>query len=263
MRDCMDRRPAVNALTTDCEDKEMQTSITAIPNHTRLPDSDGRFVESFHELLQSILLTDSLWPVLEAARPDHQFTIGQRMGIYWRLAKPPEPLERGAVSPDWFLICGVPPALDGKPRRSYVLWNDYMKPFMILEFVSGDGSEERDRTPWKGKFWIYEKVLRPGYYGIYEIDRAQMEMYFVSESRLQRMEANGAGRFPIEEFGVELGIWHGKYRNLDLPWMRWWSSEGDLIPTGHERAEQERERAERLAAKLRSLGLDPDTMPES
>ena len=31
-----------------------------------------------------------------------------------------------------------------------------------------------------------------------------------------------------------------------------------IIPTGEERAEAERERAERLAAKLRAAGIDPD-----
>ena len=29
-------------------------------------------------------------------------------------------------------------------------------PTVVLEFVSSDGSEERDITPFKGKFWVYE-----------------------------------------------------------------------------------------------------------
>ncbi|MEH2340058.1 hypothetical protein [Nostoc sp.] len=47
--------------------------------------------------------------------------------------------------------------------------------------------------------------------------------------------------------------------------MRWCDAEGNVIPTGAERAEQEREaketalqRAERLAAQLRALGVEPE-----
>ena len=50
-----------------------------------------------------------------------------------------------------------------------------------------------------------------------------------------------------------------------MSWLRWWDRDGNLLLTGAERAEQEkqraeqeRQRAERLAAKLRELGVDPD-----
>ncbi|WP_026087708.1 Uma2 family endonuclease, partial [Chlorogloeopsis fritschii] len=78
------------------------------------------------------------------------------LGIYWRLTDPPE---KGAEAPDWFYVPNVPPLLDGQTRRSYVLWREYIAPLIVLEFVSGDGSEERDKTPWTGKFWIYEQVI--------------------------------------------------------------------------------------------------------
>jgi hypothetical protein len=41
-------------------------------------------------------------------------------------------------------------------------------------------------------------------------------------------------------------------------WLRWCDQEGNVIPTGAELAEAERARAERLAARLRALGIDPD-----
>jgi hypothetical protein len=62
-----------------------------------------------------------------------------------------------------------------------------------------------------------------------------------------------------------LGIWQGEYQNATLPWLRWWDREGNLLLTGYERAEQERQRAEqerqraeRLAAQLRALGVEPE-----
>jgi hypothetical protein len=55
-----------------------------LPDHTQLPESDGTFVKNFQEHPQSILLTTSIWPVLEQLHPDGQFCIGQDSGIYWQ-----------------------------------------------------------------------------------------------------------------------------------------------------------------------------------
>ena len=147
---------------------------TEFPDHTQLPDSDGTFVKNFQEHPQSILLTTSIRPILEQVHPDGQYCIGQDSGIYWRVAGPPEPPERGAEAPDWFYVPHVPPTLDGNLRRSYVMWRELMPPLIVLEFVSGDGSEERDRTPRQGKLWIYERIIRPAFYGIYEVKKAQI-----------------------------------------------------------------------------------------
>ncbi len=114
------------------------------PDHTQLPESDGTFVKNFQQHPQSILLTDSITPVLERLHPDGQYAIGQDCGIYWRETDPPE---KGAEAPDWFYVPGVPPRLDGQIRRSYVLWREFITPVIALEFASDDGSEERDQTP--------------------------------------------------------------------------------------------------------------------
>lgn len=237
---------------------------TGLPDHTQLPESDGAFVENFQELPQQMLLTDSLLPVLNCLRPDGQFAIGHDSGIYWRHTDPPL---RGALAPYWFLVLGVPALLDGQIRRSYVLWQEQVPPLVVLEFVSGDGSEERDRTPGEGKFWGYEQRIRPAYYGIYEVNPGRIEMYQAIRHQFPIMEPNANGRYPIAELGVELGIWKGFFATFDLPWMRWWDNQGNLLLTGREQAEQERARAEayrhrseRLAARLRALGIDPDAV---
>lgn len=80
----------------------------AFPDHTQLPESDGTFVKNFQEHPQSILLTDSIGPVLQQRHPDGQYAIGQDCGIYWRETDPPE---RGAEAPDWFYVPNVPPLL--------------------------------------------------------------------------------------------------------------------------------------------------------
>ena len=247
-----------------------------LPDHTQLPDSDGEISPNFQEPPQRTLLTDPIVPHLERLRPDGDFCVGRDNGIYWTLTDPPL---NGAVSPDWFVVLGVPRSLAGKPRRSYVLWYEHVPPCIILEFVSGDGRAERDSTPQKGKYWIYEQAIGAEYYGIYEVDLDRIEMYRLVNGRYERQTPNAEGRFPIAPLGLELGIWRGTYEGFDLPWMRWWYPDGTLLPTHEElallandraaaehrraeaekvRAEAENQRAERLAAQLRALGIDPD-----
>ncbi|MBW4699524.1 MAG: Uma2 family endonuclease [Aphanocapsa lilacina HA4352-LM1] len=273
-----------------------QPEFSLPPDHTQLPESDGTFVKNFQEHPQSILLTDALEPVLQTLHPDGQYCIGQDCGIYWRVPTPPEPPERGAEAPDWFYVPEVPPTLDNQVRRSYVLWQEHIPPLVVLEFASGDGSEERDRTPRRGKFWIYERVIRPAYYGIYEVRKASVEVYELVTGRYRRVRPDARGHFAIEPLGVELGIWAGRYLDMELPWLRWWDQAGNPLPTGQERAQGAEQRAEQaefearqertareqaevevhrertareqaelraalLEERLRRLGLDPGELP--
>lgn len=247
----------------------IQQQTLTLPDHTQLPESDGTFTKNFQEHPQSVLLSDSIEPILQQIHPDGQYCIGQDCGIYWRLT---EPLEKGAEAPDWFYVASVPPTLNGQMRRSYVLWQEYVAPLIVLEFVSGDGAAERDRTPITGKFWVYEQAIRVPYYGIYEVEKAAVEMYHLIENSYQPLATNDRGHYPIHQLGVELGIWQGRYYNIELPWLRWWDAEGNLLLAGAERANvesqranaesqranTESQRAERLAAQLRALGIEPE-----
>ena len=230
---------------------------TTLPDHTQLPELDGTFVENFQELPQSILLTESIEPILQQLHPDGQYAIGQDSGIYWRLTDPPE---RGAEAPDWFYVPNVPPTLDGQMRRSYVLWQEIVSPLIALEFVSGKGEEERDRTPYEGKFWVYEQAIHIPFYGIYEVIRASVEVYHLVEGRYSLLPANDRGHYPIPPLGVELGIWQGRYKNVELPWLRWWDREGNLLLTGEERADRAELENARLREQLRALGIEPETL---
>lgn len=240
-----------------------------LPTHKDLPAEDGTFVKNFQEHPQSILLTESIWPILEKLHPDGHFAVGQDSGIYWRITDPPL---RGAISPDWYYVPGVPPTLKGEMRRSYVMWEEIAPPLLIIEFVSETAGGERDRTPETGKFWIYEKGIRPAFYAIYEVKRGLVDVYHLVEDAFLPIAPNERKHFPIPQMGVELGIWRGEYKNVNLPWLRWWDSAGNLLPTPEERAaqetqradqavqraEQEAQRAAKLAAKLRELGINPD-----
>ncbi|HAN73005.1 MAG TPA: hypothetical protein DCQ51_07170 [Planktothrix sp. UBA8407] len=224
---------------------------TNLPDHTQLPDKDGNFVKNYQEPPQGDLLTDSITPILRKLHPDSNYCIGRDCGIYWRLPDPPESPEKGAEAPDWFYIANVPPKLDGQIRRSYVLWQETVIPLIAIEFVSGSGAEERDQTPVKGKFWVYERAIQIPVYGIYEVSKARVEVYQLVNGRYQKMIPNSRGHYPIEQLKVELGIWQGEYQNQQWPWLRWWDFEGKLLLTSQERAE-------RLAEQLRALGVEPE-----
>ncbi|NJO39580.1 MAG: Uma2 family endonuclease [Cyanobacteria bacterium CRU_2_1] len=241
---------------------DLSDYLKPFPDHTQLPEANGTFVKNFQEHPQSILLTDSITPILQQRHPDGYYCIGQDSGIYWRETDPPE---KGAEAPNWFYVPNVPPLLDGTVRRSYVLWREFIAPMIALEFASGDSSEERDKTPWTGKFWVYEQIIHPSFYGIYEVKKASVEVYQLIGGQYQLVPPNSRGHYPINPLGVELGIWQGAYQNLNLPWLRWWDAEGNLLLTGEEREkqvrqqlEQERQRNERLAAQLRAMGIEPD-----
>lgn len=64
----------------------------------------------------------------------------------------------------------------------------------------------------------------------------------------------------FEELGLALAVWQGEYQDAEGRWLRWQDNEGNWIPTASDRAEQERQRAERLAARLRELGIDPEAI---
>lgn len=224
------------------------------PDHTQLPEEDGTFVKNFQEHPQSILLTDSIGPILAQRHPDGNYAIGQDCGIYWRETTPPE---KGAEAPDWFYVPDVPPLLNGEIRRSYCLWREHMAPLIALEFASGDGTEELDKTPLSvstegettkpGKFWVYEQIIRIAYYGIYIIKSGKLEMYSFANGSYRKMAGNERGHYLIEPLGVELGVWQGSYQNQMQLWLRWWDQAGSLLLTGTERAEIEKARGDSFA----------------
>ena len=269
------------------------TTPITLPDHKQLPESDGTFVKNFQEHPQSIVLTSSIAPVLEKLHPDGRYCIGQDSGIYWRLMEPPE---KGAEAPDWFYVPNVSPFLDGEYRRSYVLWKEFVAPLIAIEFVSGNGSEERDATPPSetekaGKFWVYEQAIRIPFYVIFDAWRDDLDAYHLVDGRYVEMQPNERGHFAIAPMGVELGL---QLEN-GVSWLRWWDESGNLLLTGDERAvqaeaiaeqqkaiaeqqraiadlaslaqqqaeaiaDQERHQKEKLANYLRSIGVDPDAI---
>jgi hypothetical protein len=204
-----------------------------------------------------------------------------------------EPPEKGAEAPDWFYVPNVSPFLDGEYRRSYVLWKESVAPLIAIEFVSGNGNEERDATPPSadekaGKFWVYEQAIRIPFYAIFDAWKDILEVYHLVDGRYVKMEPNQRGHFTIAPMAVELGLQQEIQQREMTTWLRWWDEDGNLLLTGDERAiaekqarlnaeaianqqrvvadqerliaNQERQQKEKLEAYLRSLGINPDDL---
>src|SRR5207302_319863 len=68
--------------------------------------------------------------------------------------------------------------------------------------------------------------------------------------------------------GLGLKIWTGSFDDWEVEWLRWCDRKGKLLATGAEqraradneakRADNEAKRADRLAAKLKSHGINPN-----
>ena len=260
-----------------------------LPTHLDLPHTDDKPVENEYQPLQGMLLRSCLTPHIVELHPDGDYFIGMDCGIYF--SNTAAPLD-GCRAPDFYFVPNVPALLDDVMRRSYVMWVEKKPPLIVMEFVSRNGSDERDTTEFTGKFWIYERAIRAPYYVIWDWPKEKLDVYFLSKKGYEPMPANSNGRFPIEPMGIELGVWDGPYLHHTEPWLRAWDRTGKLLPTGEEsadaekgrareerkransertranvekqraegekqRADGEKQRAEKLAAKLRELGLDP------
>ncbi|NES07622.1 MAG: hypothetical protein F6K22_35475 [Okeania sp. SIO2F4] len=62
----------------------------------------------------------------------------------------------------------------------------------------------------------------------------------------------------MSQVGLGLIIWHGIFEGKEYDWLRWCDELGNILLTGDERAEQEKQRADRLAELLRERGINPD-----
>jgi hypothetical protein len=67
----------------------------------------------------------------------------------------------------------------------------------------------------------------------------------------------------LARVGLGLTLWEGEFEEPVMRlWMRWCNQQGQVILTGAERADTEQQRAERLAERLRAMGVNPDELDE-
>jgi Uma2 family endonuclease len=201
--------------------------------------------------------------------------------------------------PDWFAVLGVNRLYEQRDLRlSYVLWQEDISPFIVVELLSPGTEKEdlgqtlRDVNQPPTKWEVYQNILQVPYYVVFDRYTDQLKAFALKEGYYQTLSIE-SNRLWIPELELGLGLWYGTFQEIERLWLRWYDSVNHWLPTRSEvaeqerqraeqerqraeqerqraeqerqraeqerqRAEQERQRAERLTAQLRSLGLPVD-----
>lgn len=168
--------------------------------------------------------------------------------------------------PDWFGVVGVPKLYRGRDLRlSYVTWQERVNPFVVVELLSpgteaedlGERERDSDRPPTKWE--VYEQILRIPYYVVFSRYTNVLQAFHLVGARYEPINLT-EGRLAIPELELSLGLWQGDFKGIERTWLRWLTLAGELILISEEELEQTKIRAERLADRLRQLGIDPDAL---
>jgi Uma2 family endonuclease len=172
-------------------------------------------------------------------------------------------------APDWVYIPSVKPIPSGEIRRSYTPHLQGEIPAIVLEFISETEGSEYSINPHYpyGKWYFYEQILQVPVYGIFQPKTGELEIYRLNQGRYEQQKPNENNRYWIAEINLFLGVWQGKKAEVTAYWLRWWDKSGNLLLWGSERVaqteyqlEQERMLRQKLAEKLRELGVEPETL---
>jgi Uma2 family endonuclease len=211
--------------------------------------------DEFH-VYQPQLLRETFQP---AAYEHDRVFIGTDINLYY---DPGHPLWH--KRPDWFAVLGKPRGQRMEELRfSYVIWQEEITPYLVVELLS-PGTEDEDlghrlwdldKTP--AKWVVYEQILKIPYYVTYSRHTEELRAFGRVSSHYRPLNLENE-RLWLPEAGIGLGLWEGRFAGYAGRWLRCFDSAGHWLPTVAEQRDQARERAERLAERLRQLGLDPN-----
>ncbi|WRH66756.1 MAG: Uma2 family endonuclease [Planktothrix sp. GU0601_MAG3] len=216
-------------------------SITAEQLEALMPDGtqvESEYVEmesTLHYLQLALLVSclDWLW------KDRTDYFIGANLTIYFSRQ---QLRNRDFRGPDFFLVKNT----SKLPRKSWVVWEEEGKyPDLIIELLS-NSTAETDKTTKKN---LYQDQFRTQEYFWFSPDDLELTGFKLVGQEYQEIIPNAAGLLESQVLGLFLGIYQEK--------LRYFTLEGDLIPTPEEAALQAQNRAERLAEQLRSFGIEP------
>jgi Uma2 family endonuclease len=222
--------------------------------------SDEPPLESDLHLQQIILLLtclDGLWQT----RTDYYASAN--LTIYYN----EEQLKkRDFCGPDFFVVLET----EKRPRKSWVVWGEGGKyPNVIIEILS-DSTANIDRTRKKD---LYQNTFRTPNYFWFDPNTLEFAGFSLVHGQYESIIPDERGYLWSRELGLYLGVYEQK--------LRYFTPDGELVPTPQESALQERlareeaqqrseiaenqltlawERNDRLAQKLRDLGINPDEL---
>lgn len=241
-----------------------------LPTQDELQYSDGEPMENDFHVLQMFLLIETL----EMAWAGRDCFAGGNMFLHFRVDDALRGVRNRFRGPDVLVAVGVPNRSQ-RPRKSWVVWEEGKPPDVVIEVLSASTAAEDLGE----KKRVYQDEVRVPEYYCFDPESLEIFGFRLADRRYEPIAPDAAGRYPSRGLGLMLGVWEGEYYRWPSHWLRWFTTEGELLPTGAEdarattmrlraeagrarKAEAERERAEaereRLAARLRALGVDPD-----
>ncbi|HBE19832.1 MAG TPA: hypothetical protein DEG17_20445 [Cyanobacteria bacterium UBA11149] len=222
--------------------------------------SDEPPLESELHLRQIILFLSSLqwlW------RDRNDFYAMANLTIYY---SPRQLQSQDFRGPDFFVVLDT----ERKTRKSWAVWEEDGKyPNVIVELLS----PETASTDKNDKKKIYQNTFRTPDYFWFDPYTLEFAGFHLVDGKYQVIDKNEQGYLWSQQLSLYLGIYNKQ--------LRFFTPDGELVPTPEEVAEsalqkkelkrqekelerQEKELAiakvERLAAKLRELNIDPDTI---
>ncbi|MEL6263533.1 MAG: Uma2 family endonuclease [Cyanobacteria bacterium J06626_6] len=167
------------------------------------------------------------------------FFIGANLTIYFSREQLKNRDFRG---PDFFLVKNT----EKRPRKSWVVWEEGGQyPDIIIELLS-DSTARVDKTLKKE---LYQTRFRTPEYFWFSPETLEIEGYRLVNQVYERIQPDEIGYWS-QVLDLYLGVSEGQ--------LRYFTEEGDRIPTPTEAAQQSTNRAEQLAEQLRRLGIEPE-----
>lgn len=170
---------------TPAERSPRETLPTMYDLPSEDPPEEPGLPDEFH-LLQPQLLSATFRPPSELAG---QVFTGMDMNLYYDLRHP-----LWQKRPDWFAVIGVPRLYEGRDLRlSYVIWQERVSPFVIVELLS-PGTENEDlgktqRRPHQPptKWEVYEQILQVPYYVIFDRYSGKLRLFASTKVAINRL----------------------------------------------------------------------------
>ncbi|MEB3282954.1 MAG: Uma2 family endonuclease [Lyngbya sp.] len=189
--------------------------------------TDNSLTPEQFELYQSHLLESTFIP---ANYPSDQVFAGCSINLFFDPRRPQE-----FKCPDWFGVVGVDKFYQGQQiRTSFVTWQESFNPFVVIEFLSDETTnEDLGQTPIgvdaiPTKWDVYEQFLRIPYYILFEPKTDKLEAFHLVGSRYEQLEPTQQGIW-IPHLELGLGLWKGVYQGIEHQWLRWYDVGGNWI----------------------------------
>ncbi len=201
--------------------KDIILTPDELPNVEELVIEDGKPVDSIFVEKQSRLLIEPLYGSWKS--PSGSFLAHAHVGLFYAYRQPP-------LVPDVMLSLGVPSqrGLSLKENLSYFMWVIGKPPDVVIEIVSDFRGDEET-----AKMTAYARI-GVAYYIIFDpwnyLHGGSLRAFGLSQGKYKSIEPSW-----LENAGLGLTIWEGKFEFHHTRWLRWCDRDGVVFPTGRER----------------------------